>query len=897
MKKKILIIVLSLVVVIGVALGIVAANLDKIVNARKGDMLAQAKARTGREVSVGDVGVAFWPGVGVSVSDVVVGDDPAYSAEPFVRAKELRVNVKLLPLFKRQLVIKRLVLTEPTITVIKGDGGRFNFTSLAEALAPPSAGKKASAGAGAAAVVAFADIEDGTVRYVDRASGLDHSVGQIDFEVEDARLGAVVKARVAAAVFSADAQDVRIEASVGPVADSSPESLAKAPVTATLELARVAFSDLMKFAPAAKTPPPPGDVEASATLSGTLGAASLDELRVRATLFGASEPNAEVVASAGPFDLLADSTQVFAAARLKGTLSAGPVPLSALKLPRPDPKAPAAKLGGEASAHASFDGALAAVDFTGEVDATAASISQPPQFEKAAGVPAKATVKGTFHPAKTPREGIQLTSIDVVLHALKATGSGRFVPFKGREVLDLSFKGRTAIAPWKDLMPALAPFAPSGDAEVAIKVSGMPKPGNPPKVTGTARFSNVGAAIPQVPQPLRDGKGSVAFTAKTASLSDATFTIGKSAFRIDGTATAFKPLAATYTLTSPEVWRADVQAAAPNAPKLPRPEVFREVSARGRMVEKSPQVVENLIDLSSKSGVVSNIDYTDLSATLRVTPATTVIDQFTAKAMGGTVSGKGTLEPKASKFALTTKVEKVNLADYFRSKSPTLADVLVGRIDADLTLTGAGKTWEDLQHTLVGEGAALVLDGAFLNVNVMKQITAAIQNLPMVPPGFTSALSAKNPKLFSENKTAFQKLNGKVTIANGKVQAPGLKLVTPDFTLDGTGWFSFGKEMDINSTLTLSEKMTNDIVAQVPMAKYLLSPQGRLEAPFALKGAIMKPIVSVDAAALTARAQQSLMQNAAKEGMREGVQDLLKGLDKKKPAPKAPADTSKVRPR
>jgi hypothetical protein len=325
--------------------------------------------------------------------------------------------------------------------------------------------------------------------------------------------------------------------------------------------------------------------------------------------------------------------------------------------------------------------------------------------------------------------------------------------------------------------------------------------------------------------------------------------------------------------------------------------VFRDVMARGRMVEKSPKVIENEIDLTSKSGVMSNIDYTDFVANLRVTPETTFIDRFTALAMDGTVSGKGTFEPKASKFDVTTKIEKVNLAEYFRSKSATLADVLVGRIDADLTLSGSGKTWEDLQRTLVGEGAALVLDGAFLNVNVMKQITAAIQNLPMVPPGFTSALSAKNPKLFSENKTSFQKLNGKVTIANGKVQAPGLKLVTPDFTLDGAGWFSFGKEMDINSTLTLSEKMTNDIVAQVPMAKYLLSPQGRLEAPLSLRGALMKPTVSVDAAALTARAQQAFMQNAAKEGMREGVKDLLKGLDKTKPAPKAPADTSKVRPR
>lgn len=901
MKKKLLIIAAVVVAAIGITLGVVAANLGKIVNSRKGELLAQAKTLTGREVAIGDVGVSLWPGIGVRISDVSIGDDPAFSQDAFVRAKDLRVNVKLLPLFKKQVVIKRLVLSEPSITVIKGDANRFNFTSLMERLAPPSKGGGARPASSAAAVVAFADIKDGSVHYVDRVRGLDQTVAHIDFAAKDVSLDSEVRATLAAAVFH-DAQDVHLDVTVGPVGESTPENLAKAPIALKFELARVTFADLAKFAPkkGASAAPPPGDVEASGTLSGTLGAAVLDELRARAAVLGATEPNVELTASGGPFDLLADSTLVFAKARLKGTLTAPSIPLAGFKVPQKDPAVPAPQFGGELSASASFEGPFAALGFTGEIDATAATITQKPQFEKAAGVTAKATVKGTFHTEGRPDDGVDFSSVDIVLHALKATGTGRWVPFKGRESFDFTFKGQSAIAPWKDLMPTLAPFAPSGDASVAARIRGVPKPGGVPDVTGTATFANVGATLPQIPEKLHDGKGTATFGAKTAGVSGATFKIGKSAFRIDADATALKPLAATYVLTSPEVWRADVQAASPNAPKLPRPEVFRDVSARGRMTEKTPKVVENEIALASKSGVVSNIDYTNFTADVRATPETVFIDRFSAQSMGGTVSGKGTFEPKPSKFNLTTKVEQVNLAEYFHYKAPALADVLVGRIDADFTLSGAGKTWEELQKTLVGSGGALVIEGALLNMNVMQQIVTMMQGIPMVPAGFADQMKAKNPKAFSENKTAFQNLKGKVNIADGKIQAPELKLVTPDFVIDGAGWFSFGKEMDVNSTLTLSEKMTRDIVAQVPAAKYILSPAGRIEVPLSLSGALAKPRIGVDTATLTARAQQAFLkegQQKLDQQLKSGVKDLIGGMGKKKEPPKAPADTSKVRPR
>ncbi len=903
MKKKILIAAGIVVAVVVVAVVFVAANLDKIINSRKGDLLARAKQMTGRDISVGDVGVALFPSIGVKVADVVVGEDPAVATEPFVQASNIHVSVKLIPLFKKQVEIKRFVLNEPVITVIKLDAKRFNFTSLIEkstdATATGGGGSQAASSKQAAFVLAVADIKDGTVRYLDRVTGLDRTIRDIDFAARDVSLESEMKATLAAAVFG-EAQDVRIDAALGPIgADASPAAIAKAPLSVTLEMEQTTFAALAALMPPPKSdakpsPPQEGTVRATAKLTGTVGAATLDALDVGIAALGATEPNVTVSASGGPFDFTADTTLVFANARMQGMLNAGPLPLSGVKLVQKDPAAPTPILGGDATARASFDGAMSALAFDGEVDATNATYEVPEQLEKAAGIPAKATFAGTFTPQGLPNEVVTFSKVDIVLHSLTASGSGNLVPFKGKEAMAFSFDGKTAIAPWKDVIPAMAPMSPTGDAKVSVRVSGAPKPGAQPDIRGTATVSNFGAQIPNVPKPLSNGAATIEFTAKTASIPNATFAIGKSTFKVIAEVSSFTPVHATYTVASPEVARLDVQAPAPNAKPLPRAEVFRDVVVKGEATEKAPKVIESALTITSKSGIAANIDYTNAEAVVRATPEKSVIDRFSAKAMGGTVGGSGTFEPKVAKFDLATKIEKVNLAEYFRYKSPLLADVLVGRIDADLNIGGQGKTWEELQKTLSGDGGALVIEGAFLNVNLAQQLFNSVQSMPMVPAGFADRIKAKNPKLFAENKTSFQDLAGKVKIADGRINTNDLHLKSSDFSLAGGGWFSFGKEMDLNTTLILSQKLTNDLVAEVPMAKYLLNASGRFELPVKFSGAVMKPKVGVDANAIQAKLSQGLVQQGKSELNKKAsdtVKGLLEGFGKKK-AP-APPDTTK----
>ena len=87
-------------------------------------------AALGREVKIGDLKLSIFSG-GASASDITVADDPAFSKEPFLRAKDLAVGVELWPLiFSRQLNVTSLTIDQPEIALLQSAAGEWNFSSL-----------------------------------------------------------------------------------------------------------------------------------------------------------------------------------------------------------------------------------------------------------------------------------------------------------------------------------------------------------------------------------------------------------------------------------------------------------------------------------------------------------------------------------------------------------------------------------------------------------------------------------------------------------------------------------------------------------------------------------------------------------------------------------------------
>ena len=161
-----------------VVLALLSAN--SLINRNRDYLVNRAEQALGRKVSVGKVEVSLWNGIGIRLNDFSLSDDATFSAGDFIRAKDLQVNLKIIPLLSKEIQVKRLILNKPVIGVRRSRNGTFNFASLggtSKEKAPAGKSKEREPPkekfSSFPLLVSLVDISDGDVHYVDRQEGID----------------------------------------------------------------------------------------------------------------------------------------------------------------------------------------------------------------------------------------------------------------------------------------------------------------------------------------------------------------------------------------------------------------------------------------------------------------------------------------------------------------------------------------------------------------------------------------------------------------------------------------------------------------------------------------------------------------------------------------------------
>ncbi len=96
--------------------------------ARIANSISRAVARP---AEIGSVQLRFLP-PGFDLENVVIYEDPAFGAEPMLRAPEVTATVRLTSLLRGRLDISRLELTEPSLNLVRRPDGRWNWEALLE---------------------------------------------------------------------------------------------------------------------------------------------------------------------------------------------------------------------------------------------------------------------------------------------------------------------------------------------------------------------------------------------------------------------------------------------------------------------------------------------------------------------------------------------------------------------------------------------------------------------------------------------------------------------------------------------------------------------------------------------------------------------------------------------
>jgi len=86
----------------------------------------------GRRVALDNVRLRLLPRPGFDLEGLVIYDDPAFGAEPLIRAQEVSAAIRLRSLLRGRLEIATLSASEPSVNLVRNDEGHWNLASLVE---------------------------------------------------------------------------------------------------------------------------------------------------------------------------------------------------------------------------------------------------------------------------------------------------------------------------------------------------------------------------------------------------------------------------------------------------------------------------------------------------------------------------------------------------------------------------------------------------------------------------------------------------------------------------------------------------------------------------------------------------------------------------------------------
>lgn len=217
-----LIICISFVVIIIAAILII----PKFVNVQKykPELEKKIAEATGRPFSVSDdLRFSIFPWVGLSFSDLHLGNVKGFKEKDFVNVKSFEIRVKLLPLLSKDIQVKKFILNEPHLVLVKNKDGRVNWempkkTSEAKMNKKVPGGETSEKGLpiGTLTVGEFS-IKHGVVLWIDHAANTRKEISDINLTTKEVSLDRPVQLKFSAVL---EKQPLSIEGSVGPVGKS-----------------------------------------------------------------------------------------------------------------------------------------------------------------------------------------------------------------------------------------------------------------------------------------------------------------------------------------------------------------------------------------------------------------------------------------------------------------------------------------------------------------------------------------------------------------------------------------------------------------------------------------------------------------------------------------------------
>jgi AsmA protein len=176
---------------------------------------------TGRPVSIGDdIELSLFPWAGVSFSDLEIGNTEGFDDSKFLSVKAAEVRIKLLPLLSLRVLIDRIIINEPHISLVTDKNGEVNWNFSKETAQPETSDRSGTKDTSrlpiASLLVEKIRVTNAVVTITDQRNDTRREISGLNLALDDLSFD-----RPIGVSFSAIVDDIptSIEGEIGPIGD------------------------------------------------------------------------------------------------------------------------------------------------------------------------------------------------------------------------------------------------------------------------------------------------------------------------------------------------------------------------------------------------------------------------------------------------------------------------------------------------------------------------------------------------------------------------------------------------------------------------------------------------------------------------------------------------------
>jgi uncharacterized protein involved in outer membrane biogenesis len=271
-----------------------------------------------------------------------------------------------------------------------------------------------------------------------------------------------------------------------------------------------------------------------------------------------------------------------------------------------------------------------------------------------------------------------------------------------------------------------------------------------------------------------------------------------------------------------------------------------------------PSPMHFVVKIAAPETRFGTYTFRNLSTTMDVAPARTMLDALSLEMFGGTFKGRLDADTHGDVPALrlTGAIAGLDVASVLKgSGSP---GGITGRLGGTVSIAASGSDGAALMRAARGTIDAVISDGTMPHLDLVRTVVLAFGK----PTGAPAEGSG----------TTFSRLGGTFALSNGVLRSENLVLASRDFDTGGRGSLSIDTgAVEARADVALSPELTAQ--AGTDLRRYA-QEDGRVRVPAVVTGTLDRPRVSIDVAAAARRALGNELKRSATS--------LFEGLFKKK---------------